>query len=98
MPANTNRAFSPHQNRALAERRLLSRFFKLAAKEPRLLPLLTDIMAAQPTTSQWYRDGWKDRMVALVGWGTAISSEDDQHEYDTVYGLLMSYCYDGPSQ
>lgn len=87
-------------NREDSELAVLREYMRLAKHEPRLLELLTDIMEAQPTTDDWYVEGWKRRVTELVGWHRSrdlpeISGDED---YDTVYTLCYSYCFDPPAE
>jgi hypothetical protein len=87
--------FDWQSNRAKNERELLREFFALVPHEPKLLVLLTDIMAAQPTTDEWYLRDWKERVSTLVGWDRDKDSPlGSSAAYDTVYELCASYCYD----
>ena len=96
MKAGRPRAFEWQANRPKAERDLVREYMRLAQYEPRLLVLLTDIMAAQPSSDQWYVDGWKGRVCGLAGFGSVIPELKTMDAYDKVYELCFSYCYDRP--
>lgn len=86
------------ENRSKNERDVVREYMRLAQHEPRLLELLNEIMAEQPTTDDWYSERWKGRVCNLVGFDREGGADEvrTMDAYDTVYTLCYSYCYDPP--
>jgi hypothetical protein len=84
------------ENRSKTERETVREYMRLAQYEPRLLDLLTEIMAEQPTTDEWYSPRWKGRLCNLVGFDGGNPQLRTMAAYDTVYELCYSYCFDPP--
>ena len=98
MKAGRTKAFDWRYNRTQTERQLVRDFMRLAQHEPRLLDLLTEIMAEQPTSDEWYSERWKGRVCALAGFDSNAATVElkTMKAYDVVYELCFSYCYDPP--
>jgi hypothetical protein len=83
------------ENRDDGERAALRDYFKLAAHEPALIPLLLRAMQMQGSTDEFYLV-LKPQLVALVGWSAIHPRLRTCAAYDVVYELIYSYSYDAP--
>jgi hypothetical protein len=64
------------------------RFNKLALLEPRLLTLREEISKARPSVRDWYTQGWKQRVVKLVGWERTAEGSDRDEKNDAIEETL----------
>ena len=89
------------RNRPDDERAAWLGYATLAALEPKLVPLLIDVMTRQPTTDEFYRSV-KPVLLNLVGWGVIGTNKPDalktESAYSCVYTVLYSFMYDPPEE